>query len=82
MAVEIRDVGQGLWLWRQPHWEWREGTDWEPEVTAKILRSGVEIVEVPISYRPRSFEEGKKIGVRDGVTALLTLARYRFWKPS
>jgi glycosyltransferase involved in cell wall biosynthesis len=55
--------------------------DWEPEVTAKILRSGIEIVEVPISYRPRSFEEGKKIGVKDGVTALWTLARYRLWKP-
>jgi hypothetical protein len=55
--------------------------DWEPEVTAKILRSGVEIVEVPISYRPRSFADGKKIGVRDGLTALWTLARYRFWKP-
>ena len=27
--VEIRDVAPGLWLWRQPHWEWREGDDWE-----------------------------------------------------
>ena len=55
--------------------------DWEPEVTAKILRSGIEIFEVPISYRPRSFEEGKKIGVRDGLAALWTLARYRTWRP-
>jgi len=55
--------------------------DWEPEVTAKVLRSGIDIVEVPISYRPRSFAEGKKIGVKDGLTALWTLARYRFWKP-
>jgi dolichol-phosphate mannosyltransferase len=56
--------------------------DWEPEVTAKILRSGLSIFEVPITYRPRSFEEGKKIGVRDGLSALWTLARYRTWRPS
>jgi glycosyltransferase involved in cell wall biosynthesis len=55
--------------------------DWEPEVTAKLLRSGVEIAEVPISYAPRSFKEGKKIGVSDGVAALWTLMRYRFWRP-
>ncbi len=55
--------------------------EWEPEVTAKILRSGIEIHEVPITYRPRSFDEGKKIGVRDGLTALWTLARYRAWRP-
>ena len=56
--------------------------DWEQEVTAKLLRSGIEIFEVPISYRPRSFEEGKKIGVRDGLSALWTLARYRNWRPN
>ena len=55
--------------------------DWEPEVTAKLLRSGIAIFEVPIAYRPRSFEEGKKIGVRDGLAALWTLARYRTWRP-
>ena len=58
-----------------------ERFDWEPEVTAKLLRSGIEIFEVPISYRPRSFQEGKKIGVRDGLSALWTLARYRTWRP-
>ena len=55
--------------------------DWEQEVTAKIVRSGIEIFEVPISYRPRSFAAGKKIGVRDGLSALWTLARYRTWRP-
>lgn len=55
--------------------------EWEPEVTAKLLRSGIDIFEVPITYRPRSFQEGKKIGVRDGLTALWTLARYRTWRP-
>ena len=60
----------------------RDRFDWEQEVTAKIVRSGIEIFEVPISYRPRSFEEGKKIGVRDGLSALWTLARYRTWCPN
>jgi dolichol-phosphate mannosyltransferase len=55
--------------------------DWEAEVTAKLLRSGIEILEVPIAYRPRSFAEGKKIGVRDGLSALWTLARHRTWRP-
>ncbi len=44
MAVEIRDVAPGLWLWRTPHWEWREGTDWEPEVTSVVVESGGEVV--------------------------------------
>lgn len=51
--------------------------NWEPEVTAKIIRQGIGIMEVPISYRPRSFEDGKKIGWRDGLSALWTLVRYR-----
>lgn len=44
MAVEIRDVAPGLWLWRTPHWEWREGTDWEPEVASVVVESGGEVV--------------------------------------
>ncbi len=54
------------------------GFEFCPEVTAKLLRRGVRIVEVPISYRPRSIEEGKKIRWSDGLTALWTLLRYRF----
>lgn len=49
-----------------------------PEVTAKLRRLGVTIHEVPISYSPRSIEEGKKIRVSDGFHALATLLRYRF----
>ena len=44
MSVEIRDVAPGLWLWRQPHWEWRESDDWEPEVSSFVVESGGEIV--------------------------------------
>ncbi len=51
--------------------------DIEPEITAKLLRAGHRIVEVPISYRPRMRHEGKKIGVKDGLAACWTLLRYR-----
>ena len=56
--------------------------DVEPEITAKLLRSGYQIYEVPISYFGRKFEEGKKLTWKDGVVALLTLVKYRFWHPS
>jgi glycosyltransferase involved in cell wall biosynthesis len=51
--------------------------DFEPEITAKILKSGYQIYEVPISYYGRKFTEGKKLTWKDGVAALLTLLRYR-----
>ena len=49
----------------------------EPEVTAKVLRTGERIYEVPISYTGREFHEGKKITWRDGFVALWTLLRCR-----
>jgi glycosyltransferase involved in cell wall biosynthesis len=55
-----------------------DGFDFEPEVTAKILRRGIRIYEVPISYSGREFDEGKKITWRDGLVALKTLVKYRF----
>lgn len=52
--------------------------DFEPEITAKIIKSGYRIVEVPISYNARTKEEGKKIGWADGFQALYKLFKYRF----
>ncbi len=52
--------------------------NFEPEITAKALRRGLRIVEVPISYSGRSFSEGKKITWRDGFSAVWTLVKYRF----
>jgi glycosyltransferase involved in cell wall biosynthesis len=52
--------------------------DIEPEITAKILKRGIRIYEVPISYSGREFDEGKKITWRDGFSALWTLVKYRF----
>jgi glycosyltransferase involved in cell wall biosynthesis len=50
----------------------------EPEMTAKVLKRGFKLYEVPISFRGRGFEEGKKITWRDGFSALYSLIRYRF----
>jgi glycosyltransferase involved in cell wall biosynthesis len=52
--------------------------DFEPEITAKVLRRGYRIYEVPISYAGREVEEGKKITWRDGFGALKALVKYRF----
>ena len=52
--------------------------DFEPEITAKILRRGHRIYEVPISYAGREVTEGKKITWRDGFSALRALVKYRF----
>lgn len=52
--------------------------DFEPEITAKILKKGYQIYEVPISYFGRKFSEGKKLTWRDGIHALFTLIKYRF----
>ena len=54
------------------------GFEFCPEVTAKLLRRGIIIYEVPISYHPRRIEEGKKIRWHDGVIALWTLLKLRF----
>jgi glycosyltransferase involved in cell wall biosynthesis len=55
------------------------GFEFEPEVTAKVLKRGHRIYEVPISYTGREFTEGKKINPwRDGLKAVWTLIKYRF----
>lgn len=52
--------------------------DFEPEFTAKILKRRVRIFEVPITFNPRDYSEGKKIGLRDAFQAVWTLLKYRF----
>ncbi len=54
--------------------------DLEPEITAKIIRQGYRIHEVPISYRPR--KEKKLSPWKDGLPALKALLKYRRWKPA
>jgi len=50
----------------------------EPEITAKLAKKKIVIREVPISYKSRSWQEGKKIGVRDLISTLWCIVRYRF----
>ncbi len=52
--------------------------EFEPEVTAKVLKKGIRIYEVPISYNGREYHEGKKIKWTDAPIALWTLIKYRF----
>ena len=52
--------------------------DFEPEFTAKILKKKVRIFEVPITFNPRDYSEGKKIGFKDALAAFWTLIKYRF----
>jgi glycosyltransferase involved in cell wall biosynthesis len=65
------DIARHLRL-REPGW------GFDPEITARILKMGNRIYEVPISYAGREFNEGKKISWQDGFTVLVTLLRYRF----
>ena len=67
------DIARQLRL-REPGW------GFDPEITARILKMGNRIYEVPISYAGREFNEGKKISWRDGFVVLRTLLRYR-WLP-
>lgn len=52
--------------------------EFEPEFTAKILKRNVRIFEVPITFNPRDYEDGKKIGLKDAFQAVWVLLKYRF----
>jgi glycosyltransferase involved in cell wall biosynthesis len=52
--------------------------EFEPEFTAKILKRGYRIYEVPITFNPRDYNEGKKIGLKDAFEAVWALLKYRF----
>lgn len=69
--VFLREVTDGMKI--HAH-----GFEFEPEFTAKVLKQGIRIYEVPISYNGREWEEGKKIKWYDAPIALWTLVKYRF----
>ena len=52
--------------------------EFEPEFTAKILKRKYRIFEIPITFNPRDYDEGKKIGLRDAFEAVWALIKYRF----
>ena len=55
------------------------GFEFEPEFTAKLLIRGYQITEIPISFNPRNYKQGKKIKLKDAAKAVFTLIRIRFW---
>jgi dolichol-phosphate mannosyltransferase len=57
-----------------------KGFETDHEITAKLIRQGFRIKEVPVRYYPRSFFEGKKIGPIDGFKAVFTLIRFRIFR--
>jgi glyoxylase-like metal-dependent hydrolase (beta-lactamase superfamily II) len=73
MAVEMRDVAPGLWLWRQPHPDWTEGSDWEPEVASFAVESrGVSVLLDPLAPPPSARDVWDRIEARapDAVVVL------------
>jgi hypothetical protein len=72
--VFVRDVAQRLDL---------QSRDFgiEPEITCKVARMRARVFEVPISYSGRTYEEGKKIGLKDAFKAVYTLIRFARWTP-
>ena len=54
------------------------GFDFEPEVTAKVLKKGFRLYEMPITYYGRGYEEGKKITWKDAIPAIWAIVKYRF----
>jgi hypothetical protein len=62
VAVEVRDVAEGLWVWRQPHPAWREGFDWEPEITSVAVESrGARLLLDPLAPPPAAREVWERI---------------------
>ena len=62
MTLEVRDVADGLWLWRQPHPSWEDGNDWEPEVSSFAVESrGVAALIDPLAPKPSEREVWERI---------------------
>lgn len=62
MSVDVRDVAPGLWLWRQPHPDWSEESDWEPEVASFAVESrGERLVLDPLAPPPSAREAWERI---------------------
>ena len=53
--------------------------EFEAEITCKILKNGFKILELPISYNPRSIQQGKKIKFKDAIIGVLTILKIKFW---
>jgi len=83
LGLAVRDLTGGFKCFRREVLEAiqlrSDRFGFEPEVTIKVARLGCRIYEVPIAYHGRTYEEGKKIGWKDGVAALFHMLKYRFF---
>ena len=71
MTVELVDVAEGLWLWRQPHPDWEEGHDWDPLVTSvAVVSRGVGLLLDPLAPRPSERAVWDRIERVDAVVVL------------
>ena len=62
MAIEVRDVAPRLWLWRQPHPDWEQGNDWDPEVSSFGVQSGgVGVLLDPLAPPPSATEVWQRV---------------------
>jgi hypothetical protein len=73
VTVEMRDVTAGLWLWRQPHPDWTDESDWEPEVASFAVESrGTSVVIDPLAPSPGAREVWERLdALRPGVVVVL-----------
>jgi glyoxylase-like metal-dependent hydrolase (beta-lactamase superfamily II) len=70
--VEVRDVAAGLWLWRQPHPDWRQGLEWEPEVSSFVVESRGETVLLdPLAPPPLAEEAWSRIDATKPTAAVI-----------
>jgi len=84
-GVRITDMPTGYKVFktevlRAVSWQ-ADGFEFCPEITARILKKRIPLVEIPIAYTPRSFAEGKKIRWQDGWIAIRTLLKFRWGTP-
>lgn len=81
-GTRVRDMEACYKVIRREHLERFElkadRFDFEPEITAKLAKQRLRILELPVNYRPREFADGKKIHWQDGFEAIYTLVKYRF----
>jgi hypothetical protein len=72
VTVEVRDVAAGLWLWRQPHPDWTEDADWEPEVSSFAVESrGARVLLDPLAPQPSAREAWERLDAFAADTAVI-----------
>jgi glycosyltransferase involved in cell wall biosynthesis len=80
--LNLSDMETGYKVFRRPVLERirirSDRFNFEPEITAKVAKTRCRVYEVPISYSGRTYDEGKKIGWRDGLSALWSIIKFRF----